>query len=178
MLLQTATREIELGILLLVLAAVAFVGYWVYRDAVARGMDEAPYWGAAVGTSFVIGLIVGGIVAVGVYLSRRPDTYEDADDAFEPLRDDPAEDDPHTDLPPVPELTPTRVDAASDTAIRGYARRYDDVDATGDPELLRAALREKAETGAADAPTVEEPDDVDGFEWVGDADDPAAEDAA
>lgn len=55
---------------MLVLVGVGLVSYWVYRDAAAREMDDAPYWGTAVGVASVIGVVVGGIVAVGVYLSE------------------------------------------------------------------------------------------------------------
>lgn len=158
MLLQTATRELELGLLLLTLALVGLVSYWVYRDAEARGMPDAAYWGAAVGVAFVVGLIVGGVVAVGVYLSTRPEAYEGAQEPFsradpdEPRADSsqPDQDPAHADLPPAPTLTESRVERASDTAIRGYARRYDDLDATADPDRLRAALRDLVERGAAE----------------------------
>lgn len=152
MLLQTASRGWELGLLVLVLAGVGLVSYWVYRDAAARGMDDAPYWGAAVGVAFVVGMIVGGIVAVGVYLSARPDEYVGAERPFAALHDDtgPAEDPAHADLPPAPELTAERVEAAGETTLRGYARRYDRLDATGDPEQLRGALRDLVDAGETD----------------------------
>lgn len=151
MLLQTTTREVELGLLLLVVALVGLVSYWVYRDADARGMDDAGYWGAAVGVAFVVGLIVGGLVAVAVYRSSRPDGYEGGQAPFDDLSTDADEraDRAHADLPPVPELTAERVEAASPTALRGYARRYDELDATADPERLRAALRSLVERGEA-----------------------------
>lgn len=153
MLVQNATRELELGLLLLTLALLGLVSYWVYRDAEARGMEDAAYWGAAVGVAFVVGLVVGGLVAVGVYRSTRPETYEGGQAPFDDLDPDRngADQDPaHADLPPVPELTESRVEQASDTAIRGYARRYDDLDATGDPARLRAALRELVARGEAE----------------------------
>lgn len=151
MLLQTATRELELGLLLLVVALVGLVSYWVYRDADARGMADAGYWGAAVGVAFVVGLIVGGLVAVAVYRSSRPDGYEGGQDPFADLTadDDEQPDRAHADLPPVPGLTVERVERASPTTLRGYARRYDDVNAAGDPEQLRTALRELVERGEA-----------------------------
>ena len=145
MLLQTVSRGWELGLLVLVLAGVGLVSYWVYRDAAARGMEDAPYWGAAVGVATVVGVVLGGVVAAGVYLSARPEEYAGgerpfdafgADDGANGDADDPA----HADLPPVPELTAERVEAASETTLRGYARRYDRLDATGDPAAIRAAL--------------------------------------
>jgi len=151
MLLQTTTLEVELGLLLLVVALVGLVSYWVYRDADARGMDDAGYWGAAVGVAFAVGLIVGGLVAVAVYLSSRPEEYEGGQAPFEDLTGDAddGEDPAHADLPPVPELSAERVENASPTALRGYARRYDELDATADPERLRAALAELVERGEA-----------------------------
>lgn len=152
MLLQTTTPEVELGLLLLVVALVGLVSYWVYRDADARGMDDAGYWGAAVGVAFVVGLILGGLVAVAVYLSSRPDGYEGGQAPFEDLTEgtaDEEQDPAHVDLPPVPELTAERLESASPTALRGYARRYDELDATGDPEQLRAALAALVERGEA-----------------------------
>ena len=161
MLLQTTTRELELGLLLLVVALVALVGYWVYRDADARGMDDAGYWGAAVGVAFAVGLVIGGLVAVAVYLSTRPEEYNGGEAPFDDLQhDDDSETDPaHADLPPVPELTAVRVESASPTVLRGYARRYDDLDATGDPEALRAALQELVERGEAAETLGTEPDE-------------------
>lgn len=162
MLLQTVSRGWELSLLVLVLAGVGLVSYWVYRDADARGMADAPYWGAAVGVAFVIGVIVGGIVAVGVYLSARPDEYVGAERPFDALHEggEPAEDPAHADLPPVPELTAERVANASETTLRGYARRYDSLDATGDPEAIRAALSDLVAAGETDrlGETVEEAD--------------------
>lgn len=151
MLLQTATREVELGLLLLVVALVGLVSYWVYRDADARGMADAAYWGAAVGVAFVVGLVVGGLVAVAVYRSSRPEGYEGGQAPFEDLTADAEEiqDPAHADLPPVPELTAERVEGGSPTALRGYARRYDELDATADPERLRAALTDLLARGEA-----------------------------
>ncbi|GAB7093858.1 hypothetical protein JCM30237_10100 [Halolamina litorea] len=166
MLLQTVSRGWKLGLLLFVLVGVGLVSYWVYRDADARGMADAPYWGAAVGVASVIGVIVGGVVAVGVYLSARPDEYVGGERPFDAFGDatgagdqsgaDPA----HDDLPPVPELSTERVENASETTLRGYARRYDRLDATGDPETIRAALSALVAAGATDelGETVEEAD--------------------
>ena len=154
MLLQTTTRELELGLLLLVVALVGLVSYWVYRDADARGMDDAGYWGAAVGVAFVVGLIVGGLVAVAVYRSSRPEGYEGGQDPFDDLAEaeaGEAQDPAHADLPPAPELTAEGVANASPTALRGYARRYDELDATAEPETLRAALRALVDRGEAEA---------------------------
>lgn len=153
MLLQTVSRGWELSLLLFVLAGVGLVSYWVYRDAAARGMEDAPYWGAAVGVTAVVGAVLGGLVAVGVYLSARPDQYAGAERPFDAFTDggavadaDPA----HAALPPVPELTAERVANASETTLRGYARRYDHLDATGDPEEIRAVLSELVAAGEAD----------------------------
>lgn len=151
MLLQTSTRELELGLLLLVVALVGLVSYWVYRDADARGMADAAYWGAAVGVAFVLGLVVGGLVAVAVYRSSRPEAYEGGHAPFEDLTADADEtqDPAHADLPSVPALTTERAESASPTVLRGYARRYDELDATADPERLRAALTELLARGEA-----------------------------
>jgi hypothetical protein len=140
MLLQTDSGGWQFGLLVLVLAGVGLVSYWVSRDAAARGMDGAPYWGVAVGVASVI----------GVYLSARPETDEGGEHPFDALWGDgppptvdgdaSATDPAHADLPPVPELTAERVADASETTLRGYARRYDRLDATGDPEWIRAAL--------------------------------------
>lgn len=143
MLLQTASRGWELGLLVLVLAGVGLVSYWVYRDAAARGMADAPYWGAAVGVATVVGVVIGGVVAAGVYLSARPEEYAGGErpfDAFGDGADEETPDPAHADLPPVPELTAERVENASETTLRGYARRYDRLDATGEPAEIRAAL--------------------------------------
>jgi hypothetical protein len=158
MLLQTDPGGWQFGLLVLVLVGVGLVSYWVYRDAAARGMDDAPYWGAAVGVASVIGVIVGGIVAVGVYLSARSEAYEDGERPFDALwgdegvpdRERSATDPAHADLPPVPELTAERVADASETTLRGYARRYDRLDATGDPEGIRAALLDLVEADDTD----------------------------
>lgn len=158
-LVATEGRELEVGLLALVVALAALVGYWVYRDADDRGMADAAYWGAAVSALFVVGVGVGGVLATGVYLARRPDErVVDDDEAFLAVarREDDA-DDRQAEL----KLSPTRVAAASDTAIRGYARRVDGVDPTADPEALRAELRRLAEERAA----------VDAFEWQDEVED-------
>lgn len=153
MVLQTVSRGWELSLLVFVLAGVGLVSYWVYRDAAARGMADAPYWGAAVGVTAVVGAVLGGLVAVGVYLSARPDQYAGAERPFDAFTDggavadtDPA----HAALPPVPEITAERVANASETTLRGYARRYDHLDATGDPEEIRAALADLVAADEAD----------------------------
>ncbi len=113
MLLQTDPGGWQFGLLVLVLAGVGLVSYWLYRDAAARGMDDAPYWGAAVGVASVIGVVVGGVVAVGVYLSARPDEYEGGERPFDAIwgeagtptasRHGSGTDPAHADLPSVPE---------------------------------------------------------------------------
>lgn len=45
-------------------------GYWVYLDGTKRGIDRAPWWGVGVFWLLLLG-IVPGLVALGLYLSRR-----------------------------------------------------------------------------------------------------------
>jgi hypothetical protein len=45
-------------------------GYWVYLDGAKRGIDRAPWWGAGVFWLLLLG-VVPGLVALGIYLSRR-----------------------------------------------------------------------------------------------------------
>lgn len=59
---------ISLGVLTLVVAGVLF--YWVYDDAVGRGMDDAALWALGVGLLTLLTL-VGGFLALGVSVYTR-----------------------------------------------------------------------------------------------------------
>ena len=58
------------GVFTLLLLA-GSTGYWVYIDGSNRGIDRAPWWGAGVFWLLLLGLIPG-LIALGVYLSKRP----------------------------------------------------------------------------------------------------------
>lgn len=61
----------ELLILGLILLVVPFVmAYWVYNDATRRGDDNAALWALAVGVLAILTL-VGGVLALAVYLWQR-----------------------------------------------------------------------------------------------------------
>lgn len=61
---------IILLIALLLLLIPIGLGYWVYNDATKRGRDNATLWAVVVfGLSF--STLIGGLVAVGVYIYTR-----------------------------------------------------------------------------------------------------------
>lgn len=67
--LQAEGSFVLVGTFVLLLLA-GSTGYWVYLDGVNRGTDRAPWWGLGVFWLFLLG-VVPGLVALGVYLSRR-----------------------------------------------------------------------------------------------------------
>ncbi|WP_435126473.1 hypothetical protein [Halobaculum sp. D14] len=74
---MSAPLDAVVGMQASLLVIIAFltgaVSYWVYRDADARGVENAPFWGATVGVLFLFGAVVGGLLALGIYLAHRPD---------------------------------------------------------------------------------------------------------
>ena len=59
-----------LSIILIALLIPIGLGYWVYNDATKRGRDNAALWAVVVfGLTFTT--LIGGLVAVGVYIYTR-----------------------------------------------------------------------------------------------------------
>lgn len=62
------TSLLSFGVLIFVIAAV--LTYWVYRDAMGRGRDNALVWALGIGILTLLTLL-GGLIAFGVYLYTR-----------------------------------------------------------------------------------------------------------
>ena len=68
--LQFGPELLILLIALLFLLIPIGLGYWVYNDAKSRGRDNAVLWAVVVfGLTFTT--LIGGLVAVGVYIYTR-----------------------------------------------------------------------------------------------------------
>ncbi|MDZ7700808.1 MAG: hypothetical protein U5J98_01380 [Halobacteriales archaeon] len=59
---------VSVGVLVLIVAGV--LAYWVYKDAMERGRDNAALWAVGIGILTLLTLI-GGLIGLDVYIYTR-----------------------------------------------------------------------------------------------------------